>query len=499
MDKKVLLQDLADGVARKRNIPKKDAENFLRVVFDVIGEFLQTDKIVKVRGLGTFKLVTVDSRESVDVNTGERITIKEYTKVNFTPDPVLRDAVNKPFAQFETVVLYDGTKLEDMERMDFPDLPEPEAAETGMVPSLEERPEVDLPATENVEMENPANLSNGTVDDFSIETASIEEGWEEAGEETPENQAIRDDETSLGEMAGEPENVVDSNPVAEEGEDVGKEASDEVGKTLDGSKDFEPEEEADVRNAANETGNPKEERPAAQSLTSSSDEDNGMGQEPVQTEVRDVHVEKQQIEVQKVEHQTVNNQHIVQMLPKDDRKRVYLTPWMIFFLVLLVLAMMGISYYVGYNHLLTNVEVKEEAGKTVLPKQEKAIVDKKSNIVVDSMPEKPDTTRQVVRDSLPSKKEEAPSAVTKAASPKKNPVTSTKEVYPQVKNGAYEIVGTQEEHRLRRGETLRGLALRYYGSKDFTVYIVAYNKIANPDVVPEGMVLKMPKLELKRR
>ena len=61
MDKKVLLQDLADGVARKRNIPKKDAENFLRVVFDVIGEFLQTDKIVKVRGLGTFKLVTVDT------------------------------------------------------------------------------------------------------------------------------------------------------------------------------------------------------------------------------------------------------------------------------------------------------------------------------------------------------------------------------------------------------------------------------------------------------
>ena len=157
MDKKVLLQDLADGVARKRNIPKKDAENFLRVVFDVIGEFLQTDKIVKVRGLGTFKLVTVDSRESVDVNTGERITIKEYTKVNFTPDPVLRDAVNKPFAQFETVVLYDGTKLEDMERMDFPELPEPEAAETGMVPSFEERPEADSPATENVEMENPEN------------------------------------------------------------------------------------------------------------------------------------------------------------------------------------------------------------------------------------------------------------------------------------------------------------------------------------------------------
>ena len=71
--------------------------------------------------------------------------------------------------------------------------------------------------------------------------------------------------------------------------------------------------------------------------------------------------------------------------------------------------------------------------------------------------------------------------------------------YPQVKNRAYEIVGTQEEHRMRSGETLRGLALRYYGSKDFTVYLVVYNKIANPDLVPEGMLLKIPKLRLKRR
>ena len=124
MDKKILLQELAEGVARRRDIPKRDAENFLRAVFDVLGEYLQSDKIVKIRGLGTFKLVTVDSRESVDVNTGERIMIKEYTKVNFTPDPVLRDAVNKPFAQFETVVLYEGTKVEDMERMDLPDLKE---------------------------------------------------------------------------------------------------------------------------------------------------------------------------------------------------------------------------------------------------------------------------------------------------------------------------------------------------------------------------------------
>ena len=97
-----MIQDLADGLVLRRGLPKKDADVFVRSVFEIIGEYLQTDKIVKVKGLGTFKLVTVDSRESVDVNTGERIVIKKYTKINFTPDPVLRDAVNKPFAQFET-------------------------------------------------------------------------------------------------------------------------------------------------------------------------------------------------------------------------------------------------------------------------------------------------------------------------------------------------------------------------------------------------------------
>ena len=124
MNKKVLLQDLSESLVRRRGMDKEDANVFVRSVFDIIAEYLQADKIIKVKGLGTFKLVTVDSRESVDVNTGERIVIKEYTKVNFTPDPVLRDAVNKPFAQFETVVLYEGTDVAEMERMDFPDEPE---------------------------------------------------------------------------------------------------------------------------------------------------------------------------------------------------------------------------------------------------------------------------------------------------------------------------------------------------------------------------------------
>lgn len=126
---KLFLQDLADGLARRKSISKKDADAFVRNVFDIIGQNLLTDQLVKVKGLGTFKMITVDSRESINVNTGERITIDSHTKITFTPDTTLRDRVNRPFADFETVVLNDDTKTEDMEALTAPFLSASEKAE----------------------------------------------------------------------------------------------------------------------------------------------------------------------------------------------------------------------------------------------------------------------------------------------------------------------------------------------------------------------------------
>ena len=74
---------------------------------------MEKDKYVKIRGLGTFKLIDVGSRESVNVNTGERFEIQGHTKVSFTPEPALKDIINRPFSHFETVVLNDATVLED--------------------------------------------------------------------------------------------------------------------------------------------------------------------------------------------------------------------------------------------------------------------------------------------------------------------------------------------------------------------------------------------------
>ena len=465
----------------------------MRSVFEIIGEYLQTDKIVKVKGLGTFKLVTVDSRESVDVNTGERIVIKKYTKINFTPDPVLRDAVNKPFAQFETVVLYEGTDIADMERMDIPDLSEGNEAEniSDVNEEADEADEMVLSESEEVlsgeEKDMQAKGHHG-IDEVSIETAAIDEtGAVEIQDGENEN---TDTETTVN-------SIEEYSDVVEEGENKAEAVSENVDEKSDTSVGDETEDErvsSLQRNAENEIKAESISAVQEEVLPEGKKEESHKNNSNVDVHhVEKVHVATQQIEVQKVEHQTVENQHIVQMAPEHHgRRRVYLTPWMMFFVVLLVLLLMAISYYIGYHHLFYGNQPK--------------VV--KQPVVVHPVPLKKDTVQiskeqdSLKVDSGSIRKVQVPEGMPEKTNKVKAKSEDTQKVsveYPQVKNGAYEIVGTQEEHRMRSGETLRGLALRYYGSKDFTVYLVVYNKIANPDLVPEGMLLKIPKLRLKRR
>lgn len=112
---KTALQLIADAVAKKHKITVKEAEKFVSAIFDVVNEGLKTDKLVKIKGLGTFKVQAVKPRESVNVNTGERVLIEGHEKVSFTPDATMKELVNKPFAQFETVVLNDGVDFADIE------------------------------------------------------------------------------------------------------------------------------------------------------------------------------------------------------------------------------------------------------------------------------------------------------------------------------------------------------------------------------------------------
>ena len=111
---KLTIQEIAAVLQQKNGFDKREANSFVTTMFQIIQERLETDGIVKIKGLGTFKMIDVEARESVSVRTGERVVISGHAKVTFTPDATMKELVNRPFSQFETVVLNEGVEFSDL-------------------------------------------------------------------------------------------------------------------------------------------------------------------------------------------------------------------------------------------------------------------------------------------------------------------------------------------------------------------------------------------------
>ena len=111
---KLTIQDLAKVLVDKNGLSQQEAETFVTAIFDVVQNGIRRDRLVKVKGLGTFKVIDVDARESINVNTGERVLINGHGKITFTPDATMKELVNKPFSGFETVLLNEGVEFDDM-------------------------------------------------------------------------------------------------------------------------------------------------------------------------------------------------------------------------------------------------------------------------------------------------------------------------------------------------------------------------------------------------
>ena len=175
MGERINIQNLIDLFAEKKGLSKKDAENFLKEFFALIEKALETDKYVKIKGFGTFKLIDVDSRESVNVNTGERFQIQGHTKISFTPEASLRDQINKPFSHFETVILNEGV---DFEGMSVTDEISDNEDETGV--SFEEENEISSNVgeseglTSSMQSEEPEKVQPTTNDVIEENTLSSE-------------------------------------------------------------------------------------------------------------------------------------------------------------------------------------------------------------------------------------------------------------------------------------------------------------------------------------
>ena len=158
---KLTIQDIAKVLCDRKGLTKKEADNFVNEMFDIIQQALERDMIVKVKGLGTFKIIDVDPRESVNVNTGERVLIDGHSKITFTSDQLLKEIVNKPFSQFETVVLNDG--------VDFS-----EEAASGAYVNPEMAEELKASAEAATQTEAPADSASMPLVDFVNHDPSFE-------------------------------------------------------------------------------------------------------------------------------------------------------------------------------------------------------------------------------------------------------------------------------------------------------------------------------------
>ena len=160
------IKDLARFLVEKHGIKLADAELFISLMTEIINEGVHRERQVKIKGLGTFKLTSVSSRESIDVNTGERIVIEGRDKLSFAPDNAMKELVNQPFSQFETVVVNDGVELEDEYK---------EQAEE-VAPAEEKKEIVEEKAVEEIELprEEPVEPI-AVVSEMSAETMSVKE------------------------------------------------------------------------------------------------------------------------------------------------------------------------------------------------------------------------------------------------------------------------------------------------------------------------------------
>lgn len=441
MDTKFNLQDLVEIVAHKNQISRKEADAFVRTFFDTISTFLLHDKIVKVKGLGTFKLVEVSDRESIDVNTGRRIMISGHSKVSFTPDNSLRDQVNKPFIDFETVILNDGTDIEEMERIDTPTLDSGEdvAASKDETEKLTET------------LLEPAQVS---VVEEAVEEPVEEENAEVQEESVDEHETAQPvEETTVQEEPAIPS--AEAEPVKEEDkpEEICVDAAEEPETAEPSVSHHEDEEKAQhIAPAAAESPlhapHPHEERQFVAAGESGGD----------------------------------NNSSTWTRMAKY---------------AFVLLLMIG-SYFVGYYRLLCpcifcdeEIEVQQDAPQTAPAgeKQEKAVkatVKDTATIAVDSVR---------IKDSAATP-EKAPEEAAKTAE-KKNEESKVVNVeqYPQIPGGKYLIVGTRGIHVMERGDNLYKIARENYGHNDFVRYIIVYNQFKNPDVIPPGYSIKLPELK----
>lgn len=470
MNEKLNIQNLIELLAEKHGMDKADAESFVKEFFQLIEESLENDKYVKIRGLGTFKLIDVESRESVNINTGERFEIQGHTKVSFAPEPALKDLINKPFSHFETVVLNDETVLEDTPVEDNSEEEEKEEVFVEAEMSVVNKEVADVVSEETIEtVEESIEVSAETVEE-SVEVVEVPtEIIEETAEIVKEESVVVEEHIQVVEEGIE----TTEQPVREE--------EIQVDQTEPVIQIEEPEQFVEAPVIL--SGEVKQ--PVTEVITPV----NVCVEEPL-TEQKDQEDLVPTYEVPGPPSPPVN---------KADSSTM---KFFIGIVVLVVLLCVGAVTFMYYPDLFDRISPPptEKVADEKVEKPAAPVARTDSVIRKDSatMVAKKDTVAEVVTPKVV----EEPKPVVKQKTPATAPKKETKKAAatpfePDSVN--YKIVGTKATYTIQEGETLTKVALRFYGTKALWPYIVKYNSgvIKNPDHVPYGTVIKIPELEKK--
>lgn len=530
------LSVLAKAVASKRGLTQAEAERFIATMFEVAGDGIQEDKLLKMKWLGTFKITSVKDRESVDVNTGERILIEGRDKISFTPDNILKEIINKPFAQFETVVVNDGIDFSDIDEK-FANM-EREEEELQLQKEQECHDEEVVQEEQNAEQPQKEELSQVEEQPREENLSQEVELNEDLSQEAKKSQESLLDAELQSQEGGQKDDLSqEANiPISEETVALSSElknaeiSEDDISET---SEDNISQTSDDTISKTEENGIPEEVGMLISHLKKNESEaeeiekveETKVKEEAEVPKAAEAHVEKTPEEAKVVVSQSnVENKkqpEYDETLDEDeayasDHHHLVIPKYVVALVSVVFVALLGGLCWFAfiYGKMQARQEQMEMQLKAIKPQPQpkpkpKVVAPVDTAKSVASSDDKTDAANALANGAqanneqtdhaqLAMKKKAKQDSIRMAQANNAVKMAEKASVYlndPRIRTGAYRIVGVEKTVTAKSGQTLAGLSKLYLGP-GMECYMQAINGCSE---IKPGQKVKIPKLELKRK
>ena len=530
------LSVLAKAVASKRGLTQAEAERFIATMFEVAGDGIQEDKLLKMKWLGTFKITSVKDRESVDVNTGERILIEGRDKISFTPDNILKEIINKPFAQFETVVVNDGIDFSDIDEK-FANM-EREEEELQLQKEQECHDEEVVQEEQNAEQPQKEELSQVEEQPREENLSQEVELNEDLSQEAKKSQESLLDAELQSQEGGQKDDLSQeaNTPISEETVALSSElknaeiSEDDISET---SEDNISQTSDDTISKTEENGIPEEVGMLISHLKKNESEaeeiekveETKVKEEAEVPKAAEAHVEKTPAEAKVVVSQSnVENKkqpEYDETLDEDeayasDHHHLVIPKYVVALVSVVFVALLGGLCWFAfiYGKMQARQEQMEMQLKAIKPQPQpkpkpKVVAPVDTAKSVASSDDKTDAANALANGAqanneqtdhaqLAMKKKAKQDSIRMAQANNAVKMAEKASVYlndPRIRTGAYRIVGVEKTVTAKSGQTLAGLSKLYLGP-GMECYMQAINGCSE---IKPGQKVKIPKLELKRK